>query len=178
MKSEQDKFNELLKYVIEAPDTRSDREIILMLGLYGEYVVNSLLQDKSKKDLHKINSQGTKLKILFDLGQIKENEYDVLNKLKQVRNHYAHKLELSENEIAKIEDWMKGINMSWYEADKAEEQEKTAREYPFLKFKVACIGLINVLMYRIAKIKEQIFDTANIVWMVHGKYVIKLMIKE
>ena len=53
MKTEWQKFLELLDETFNSPLKKSDRDIIVLLGVYGEYVVNTLLKNKCSTKLEK-----------------------------------------------------------------------------------------------------------------------------
>ncbi|KHO55105.1 MAG: hypothetical protein QT10_C0007G0091 [archaeon GW2011_AR19] len=160
MKTEWQKFIDLLNEMFKAP-VQNSRDIIILLGLYGEYIVNYLLEKKCSTGLEKINSQDIKLKILFELKEISDSEYDVLSKLNIIRNKYAHKLELSSNEVNSVINTMKDITINWDEANEEPKSlEKTMREKPFLKFQLACVTKIGYFLTKIGREKgEEINQT-------------------
>lgn len=155
MKTEWQRFIELLNEMFKAP-AQNSRDMIILLGLYGEYITNHLLEKKCSTGLEKINSQDIKLKILFELKEISESEYDVFSKLNTIRNKYAHKLELTQNEINLVINSMKDITINWDEKNEDPESlEKTMREKPFLKFQLACITKIGYFLTKIGRDKGE-----------------------
>ncbi len=160
MKTEWQRFIDLLNEMFKAP-AQNSRDIIILLGLYGEYITNHLLEKKCSTSLEKINSQDIKLKILFELKEISKSEYDVFSKLNTIRNKYAHKLELTQNEINSVINSMKDMTINWDEKNEDPESlEKTMREKPFLKFQLACITKIGYFLTKIGREKgEEINQT-------------------
>jgi hypothetical protein len=160
MKTEWQKFIDLLNEMFKAP-VQNSRDIIILLGLYGEYIANYLLEKKCSTGLEKINSQDIKLKILFELKEISESEYDVFSKLNTIRNKYAHKLELTQNEINSVINYMKDITINWDEKNEDPKiLEKAMREKPFLKFQLACVTKIWYFLTKIGREKgEEINQT-------------------
>jgi len=160
MKTEWQKFMDLLNEMFKAP-VRNSRDIIILLGLYGEYIANYLLEKRCSTGLEKINSQDIKLKILFELKEISESEYDVFSKLNTIRNKYAHKLELTQTEVNSVINSMKDITINWDEKNEDPQSlEKTMREKPFLKFQLACVTKIGYFLTKIGREKgEEIKQT-------------------
>lgn len=150
-KPEWQKFIDLLNEIFKSPAPNS-RDIIILLELYGEYIVNYLLKKRCSKGLDKINSQSLKLKILFELKEINDSEYDVFSKLNNIRNKYAHKLELTPKEINSVISTMKEITITWDEKNEDPQcLEKAMREKPFLKFQLACVTKIGYFLTKIGK---------------------------
>jgi len=158
--SEWQRFIELLNEMFKAP-VQNSRNIIILLGLYGEYIANTLLKGKCSTELENINSQDIKLKILFELKEISESEYDVFSKLNNIRNKYAHKLELSQNEVDSVINSMRDITINWDEKNEDPESlEKMMKEKPFLKFQLACVTKIGYFLTKIGRSKgEEINQT-------------------
>ncbi len=157
MKTEWQKFLELLDETFNSPLKKSDRDIIVLLGVYGEYVVNTLLKNKCSTKLEKINSQDLKLKILFELEELSDSEYDVLSKLNSVRNKYAHNLDLSSREIDSMKNSMKNITINWDEKNEEDPEslEKMFGKNPFLRFQLACITKIGYFLTKIGREKGE-----------------------
>ena len=159
MKTEWEKFEDLLNEIYNPPNNKSDRDIIILLGLYGEYITNWLLDNNSTKfkeiSYAKID-QDMKLRILYELKKISESEYDVFDKLKAIRNIYAHKLELSPQDYDKIRSWMENIIINWDEKNEDPESlEKLMRKSPVIKFQMACLSKIGYLLTKIGIAKGE-----------------------
>ena len=155
MKTEWQKFIDLLNEMFKAP-VQNSRDIIILLGLYGEYIANYLLEKRCSTGLEKINSQDIKLKILFELKEISESEYDVFSKLNTIRNKYAHKLELTQSEINSVINSMKEITINWDEKNEDPKiLQKAMREKPFLKFQLACVTKIGYFLTKIGREKGE-----------------------
>ena len=159
LKNEWEKFEELLVEIFNPSNKKKDREVTILLGLYGEYITNFLLENKTTK-LKEVSSkdlnQDIKLRILYELKIISDSEYDVLDKIRKIRNEYAHKLELSQKDYDKIKSWMENITINWDEKNEDPKSlEKMIRKNPFLKFELACLAKIGYLLTKIAREKGQ-----------------------
>ena len=166
MKTEWEKFEDLLKEIYKSQVNRSGRDIIILLGLYGEYVTNWLLENNTTKfknfSSEKLD-QDIKLRVLCELGKISKDEYDVLDKLKKIRNKFAHKLELSQSDHDQIRSWMENIIINWDEKNEDPESlEKMMRKKPFIKFQLACLAKIGYLLTKIGKLKGEKIDKSVI----------------
>jgi len=158
-KTEWEKLMYLVEHVIVVPSTRDGRDIILMLGLYGEHVTNTLLEIFTTTELQKIN-QETKIKVLYELKKLNQFDYHTLDMLRQVRNKYVHNLMLSKKQMNKVMGWMSDIRIGVGESivDKPNEYFK---RYPFLKFQIGCLMTLRNLMKKIARKKKQRFPKSS-----------------
>ena len=172
MKTEWQKFIDLLNEMFKAPK-QNTREIIILLGLYGEYIANTLIEQKCSKRLYKeLETQDIRLKVLRELEAIEESEYDVFSKLSSIRNKYAHKLELSQGDMDSITQYMKDITINWDEKNEEDPKslEKMMREKPFLKFQLACITKIGYFLTKFGREKgEEINQTIILDINIDGK---------
>lgn len=130
--------------------TKDKRQMVLLLGLYGEYLVNELLRTNFlNSKLEEIYSQDIKLRILKANGIISPDEYLVLDILKKVRNEYAHKLDIDKEKVKK---WMKQTKINWKaDKEKIKELEKQFNKIPFTKFQSGCIAKITFLFQKLGK---------------------------
>ena len=91
--------------------TGDRRYMILFFGIYSEYLINELLRVRLPKvNFLDINSQSLKLKILLSHSILSDKTYEVLQKLNQVRNEYAHNLMF---DSGKINKWAKETPLNW-----------------------------------------------------------------
>ncbi|MDO8528614.1 MAG: hypothetical protein Q7S06_01845 [Nanoarchaeota archaeon] len=156
-KTEWEKFIDLLNELHSKNFVKNDRYAVLLIGLYAEYAINYLFENKTikMKMIPKNNlNQDIKLKSLHDLGIISLDEYNVLDTLRKIRNEYAHELELPKE---KIINRMRDITINWDERNEnPNELEKLVRKYPFLKFEMACLTkLAYLIVKKIGESKSQ-----------------------
>jgi uncharacterized protein YdiU (UPF0061 family) len=159
IKTEWERFEELLKEIYSPSNKKTDRDVTVLLGLYGEYITNWFLENNTTK-LKGLSSkeldQDIKLKVLYELKIISESEYDVLDKIRKIRNEYAHKLELTQGDYDRIKSWMENITINWDEKNEDPNSlEKMMRKNPFLKFQLACLTKIGYLLTKIGREKGQ-----------------------
>jgi len=128
--------------------TGDKRQMVLLLGLYGEYVVNELLRKNFiNSKLDKINSQEIKLKVIKATNFLSPDEYSVLMLLNKIRNKYAHNLYVDEK---KMEELMKQIKINWVaDKGKIKELDEQFNKIPFTKFQSGCIAKITFLFQRL-----------------------------
>lgn len=146
--SDQQQMFEFFDEVNKIHATGDKRQMVLLIGLYGEYVVNEILRTNFvKSELDELNSQDVKLKILRATNLLSPDEYSVLKTLNEVRNKYAHNLKVDEK---KMEDKMRGIRINWVADDKKiKELEKQFNKIPFTKFQSGCIAKIIFLFQKL-----------------------------
>ena len=122
--------------------------MILLLGIYSEYLVNELL----KVILFKFNfgdkvSQSVKLKILLSHSVLDNKTYMIFSKLNQVRNEYAHNLVVNSE---KIEKWASEVPLNWkMEKGSMRKVEAILKKNPLDRFQKICITNIIFLFQRL-----------------------------
>jgi len=124
--------------------TKDRRQMILLLGIYSEYLINELLRIRlPKSGLNKINSQSIKLKILLSHSILTEKTYRVFYKLNQVRNEYAHNLLFK---FKKIKKWASETPLNWkMDKQSLQKAEDVLRKDIFDRFEKICISNIIFL---------------------------------
>jgi len=124
------------------------RQMVLLLGIYSEYLTNELLRiNFPKGNLEGIHSEKIKLDILKASRFIAESEYEVLNLLRKIRNEYAHKLYIDEEEVKKL---MKKIKINWVASkEEIKKLDEKFNKMPFTKFQSGCIAKIVFLFQRL-----------------------------
>ncbi|MEK6951749.1 MAG: DUF4145 domain-containing protein [Nanoarchaeota archaeon] len=172
VKTEWEKFMDLLNEFYNKDFVKNDRYAVLLIGLYAEYAINYLFENKTTK-MKKIPennlNQDIKLKSLHDLKVISPDEYNVLDTLRKIRNEYAHELELPKEKIINL---MRDITINWDERNEnPKELEKLIKKYPFLKFEMACLTkLAYLIVKKIGESKGQENNrTINIHIKIDGK---------
>ena len=128
--------------------SKNRRLMILLLGIYSEYLVNELL----KVILFKFNfgdkvSQSVKLKILLSDSVLDNKTYMIFSKLNQVRNEYAHNLVVNSE---KIEKWASEVPLNWkMEKGSMRKVEAILKKNPLDRFQKICITNIIFLFQRL-----------------------------
>ncbi len=128
--------------------TNDGRQMVLLLGIYSEYVVNELLRIKLLRyKFNKTNSQNIKLKILLSHSLLTEKEYVVFDKLNQIRNEYAHNLIFDSR---KIEKRMFETPLNWKMDDQILKKiENILKKNMFDRFQKICLSNIIFLFERL-----------------------------
>ena len=92
-KSQEDK-----EQVLEEIKNESLLQVTLRLHLYIERELNTILREINLdyKNIHN-NKFKTKLDILYKLGIVDKNLYDVITKLNLIRNEFAHEIDNKED---------------------------------------------------------------------------------
>jgi len=156
IKTEQDKFDYLLGRLQFTPSIRGDRDNILILGIYGEYVINYLFEKKFQKHHKKFKQNSKRIELLHDLGKFSEDQYNVLTALNTVRNVFAHELITSSSE-KKVNEIMNRLKLISNDESQNKDLESLDRDYPYSKFQISCVTVIGNLMRDIAKEEKQEF---------------------
>ena len=159
IKTEWEKYEYLFDHVTTSPTSRDDRDRIIMLGIYSEYITNYLMISKNLvNSSKKITSQAIKLKLLHELEELTNDQFEVLSKLNKIRNQFAHNLELSDDKIKKVSTLMSDTKDLHFKGE-------LDNKFHYHKFKGSCITVIGQLMKKIATLKNQEFqplDSKNI----------------
>ncbi len=153
MKTDEEIHNDIVEMLLEIDKSKDTRKTIISLGIISEYLVNEFLRIKLGTELDKINSEDIKLKILKATKIFSEIEYNILNKLRQIRNAYAHQIDIDDK---KIEQLMLKTPMDWQidNIDPAKDGEKMGGENPLHTFKISVQIELLRLFQRLSELKN------------------------
>lgn len=136
---------EFINEVNKIGATKDKRQMVLLLGIYSEYLTNELVRTRLSKIKFKERlSQSLRLKILLSHSLLSQKTYAVFEKLNKIRNEYAHNLIFDYKKIEK-DAFNTPLNWKMKDSKTLKNANKILRKDTFDRFQKICISNIIFL---------------------------------